>query len=297
MSNPTATVVVPVRNMEGRLFSLQQWLRETDPEAVRVIIVCNGTTDGTYIELLNFIKEFNLTNVEIISSDISGAGPARQIGLDSTTTEYILFWDSDDIGRIKEVHEVLAEINKSSQMIICRYSLMNVSTKQINSPKEIRGNTLSKMTVFSRNPGLWRIIFKTEFVKECRFGSSNMGEDQVFIADVLSRDPVIEFNNSVIYQYHLGVDGQLTSRKELFSGISNSLSEIREIVTRTKCANIEAVTVQFVSLAATLFRKGTNRDKLVATLHLLGFFFKGMVLEPKSSKKFMQKFRALRKLV
>jgi glycosyltransferase involved in cell wall biosynthesis len=287
------TIVVPIRNMEGRMLSLQQWLQEANSEAFQIIVVCNASTDNTFGELHDTKSQYDLKNLEVISSDILGAGLARQTGLENTTSEYILFWDSDDYGDIRQLNELLKRIHESSEMIICQYKVKREDTQEVVSPKEISGNLKSNLNFFARNPGLWRIVFKTDFVKNCKFGTSNMGEDQVFIADVLSHDPVIEFSDSVIYEYHLGVNGQLTSRKDLFGGISNSLSEIRDLVARPKCANLEAITVQFLSLAVTLGRKGSIKEKFEVVRHLFGFFFAGMGLEPNTSRNFRQKIITL----
>lgn len=279
--------------MEGQMLILQQWLQEANLEAFRTIVVCNSSTDNTLRELQHMKSRYDLRNLEIMDSAASGAGLARQIGLENTTSEYILFWDSDDYGNIRELNEALKLMNKSSEMIICRYEIKRVETQEVSTPKEPTENLESNLNSFARNPGIWRIIFKTDFVKNCKFGTSNMGEDQVFIADVLSHDPIVEFSESIIYQYHLGVNGQLTSRKELFGGISNSLTEIRNLVARPRCANLEAITIQFLSLTATLGKKGSITEKFEAIRHLVGFFFAVKGLHKDQARIFSQKIATL----
>ncbi len=293
MTNSKLTIVVPIKNMEGRMLSLQQWLQEANFEALRTIVVCNSSTDNTLRELQHIKSQYELQNLEIIDSDASGAGLARQIGLENTTSEYILFWDSDDYGYIRQLNEALELVNISSEMIICRYETKRVETQEVSSPKEQAEHLESKLNSFARNPGIWRVIFKTDFVKECKFGSSNMGEDQVFIADVLSRNPIIEFSDSIIYQYHIGVSGQLTSRKEFLGGISSSLFQIRNLLARPRCANREAITIQFLSLVATLGKKGSTTKKFLAIRHLFGFFLTVKGLNMTQARIFGQKIATL----
>jgi glycosyltransferase involved in cell wall biosynthesis len=283
--------------MEGRMTNLISWMKEANSEAFQIIVVCNSSTDDTYSELLNIKLQNRMDNLQIILSDASAAGIAREHGLQFANSEFIIFWDSDDYGKVGQLKKVLGAISENSEMIVCAYEVKNDASAEKSFPRTLKEDVHSKMLALACNPGLWRIIFRTDFVKKCKFGSSNMGEDQVFVAEVLSLDPVIEFTDSVIYEYHIGVEGQLTSKSEFIEGISISLNEICDLVRRPKIANLEIISIQFLSQASTLLRKGSIRGKFNTVKYILKFFFQGMKTDTHFRKKIIKKLYALKKIL
>ncbi len=66
---------------------------------LRVIIVDNGSTDGTATVVADWKEENENAgfSIDILHESIPGAPAARNRGLAETTSEYVMFFDSDDI--------------------------------------------------------------------------------------------------------------------------------------------------------------------------------------------------------
>lgn len=98
------SVIVPVYNGKKYINKcVNSILRQTFKD-IEIILVDDGSTDNT----LNILKEYEkrFPNVKVIESSNLGAGGARNIGLDASHGEYILFVDADDFLR-EDMVEVL----------------------------------------------------------------------------------------------------------------------------------------------------------------------------------------------
>ena len=88
------SVIVPVYNGKKYINKcVNSILRQTFKD-IEIILVEDGSTDNTLDILKEYEKRFS--NVKVIESSNLGAGGARNMGLDASHGEYILFVDADD---------------------------------------------------------------------------------------------------------------------------------------------------------------------------------------------------------
>lgn len=96
---PGLTVVVPVYNRATLLTRCLDSVRNQNLRPLRLIIVDNASTDETLIVANEWARR-NATDkfsVSVIGEKRRGACHARQAGLERTETEYVMFFDSDDM--------------------------------------------------------------------------------------------------------------------------------------------------------------------------------------------------------
>ncbi len=96
---PGLTVVVPVYNRAGLLVRCLDSVRNQTLRPLRLIVVDNASTDTTRATAEDWAQRHNTDDfrVCVISERNQGACHARQAGLDKTETEYVMFFDSDDM--------------------------------------------------------------------------------------------------------------------------------------------------------------------------------------------------------
>lgn len=86
------TIVIPVYNRKG----LVQKTLDSIPSTFRLIIIDNGSTDGSY----EFCRQWKINsrrqNVTVEREFKQGAAAARNKGLDLCKTKWVYFFDSDD---------------------------------------------------------------------------------------------------------------------------------------------------------------------------------------------------------
>ena len=264
------SVIVPIHNMADRLANLFSWLGKADELRFQVILVCDRCTDLTKFQLETFIEDRKLANVAIVESQSPGPGSARNYGMKFIEGKYTLFWDSDDVGNPQETHELLREL-RNCDVIVANYSTNKAPI--FANEKFISNDHGVNLSEFARNPGLWRCIFLSSSIEGLNFGSSNMGEDQVFLARLLVTNPEIEFHSSNVYKYFSGVPNQLTSIPSNISGLVDSTTAIKDVIQNIPSRYSILVMTIYAKLCFTGIKRGNLGIKRHFFLELFRFLF------------------------
>ena len=89
------SVVVPAYNVDAYIEECLTSLCMQTYENIEVIVVNDGSTDGTFEKALSVVDDDERFTVLTISN--SGVSCARNIALDAVTGEYVVFVDADDV--------------------------------------------------------------------------------------------------------------------------------------------------------------------------------------------------------
>jgi glycosyltransferase involved in cell wall biosynthesis len=265
------SIIVPISNMEGRLDLIKDWLPQASAIGFQTILVCNNCDDNTFSELSEFSTSQKLSRVLILESPRLGPGLGRNEGLKHAIGEFVAFWDADDLGNVQALNSLVSSADPKVNLFVCNYMIVDSNGRE---SVMIFGKD-SKQALFDlcMNPGVWRMVFNREFISDCRFGTSSMGEDQVFLAQVLTKSPVMFFSDEVVYRYHTGFSSQLTSKKENLFGIVTSLNEIYKIKREINPEFGEMVDLIQTRLLMTLFLRGSLALKKEAAKQFFKLIF------------------------
>ena len=217
------SVVVPVHNMAGRMDNLNRWVAQISERdlPIEIILVQDGNDAGTFIELETLSKKYGCM---FISVDVKSPGLARNAGIEVASGDYVSFWDADDLPLPENAIEALSSFTSDLDVLISSYEIFYISNKRDVALKE------SSYSEWLLNPGIWRMIFRKDFIGETRFSAARMGEDQLFLANLHLKSNQLKFLKSPIYRYFIGDFGQLTNSKEALLDISNVLDEFSSII-------------------------------------------------------------------
>lgn len=94
MNNDLISIIIPCYNSEITIEKCLVSVLGQNYTNLEVIVVNDGSTDGTFQILETFRKKDN--RVKIISQQNSGVSRARNIGIESASGNFICFVDSDD---------------------------------------------------------------------------------------------------------------------------------------------------------------------------------------------------------
>lgn len=221
------TAVVPVHKMSGRMSNLFRWLHDIDEAKldIRVVLVEDGEDKATLDELKMALK-FPFT--EVYSGVFESPGLARNFGLNMVKSEWVVFWDSDDLPNPQTVAKELLETSIHVNVLVGRYCIVQSSSNSVT----VQGN-LKSLSGIAVNPGLWRFVFRTERIGRTRFLKTRMGEDQVFLAELSIVDSECRFSSSNFYNYFVGHENQLTQSAQYKSEIRNSIFDLYRIRTNS----------------------------------------------------------------
>ena len=94
MDSPKVSVIVRVFNREDLLGNCLESIENQSLKDIEIICVDDGSSDGSF----DILKQFSSKDArfKIYQQENSGAGSARNRGIEESCGEYILFVDSDD---------------------------------------------------------------------------------------------------------------------------------------------------------------------------------------------------------
>jgi glycosyltransferase involved in cell wall biosynthesis len=238
--NYKLSAVVPVHGLSRNLSSVKRIIEATPPN-IQLIIV-HDNTDEEDIALLSFINRSQ--NIILLSVNAGSPGAARNIGKNLATGSWLTFWDADDLPYPNNVLESISDADTQlHKMIVGRFRKQNGniyrSSKIFNLSKPH-----SNIDTLKYELGLWRCIFKTSFAKLIDFEDLRIGEDQLYLMDLLPEDLThFHFSNLIIYDYLDSSSGSITNsnlQKSLFNNLKSTLSKRQNLNALQKTFKITA---------------------------------------------------------
>jgi glycosyltransferase involved in cell wall biosynthesis len=115
MNSNKITILMPVHNTATYIGEAISSVLAQDFEAFELLIIDDGSTDGT----VDIIRKFDDTRIRIVSQEHSGISAALNRGLQEANTNYIARFDADDIclpGRLRKQYDFL---ENNPDYIIC----------------------------------------------------------------------------------------------------------------------------------------------------------------------------------
>jgi glycosyltransferase involved in cell wall biosynthesis len=204
---PKVSVIIPVFNGENYLSRcLQSVCQQTIPE-VEIIVINDGSTDGTSRVVSTFIKSYPWVRLIDLPTNM-GVSYARNWGIKEATGEYLTFVDGDD-----SIHPNMLEqmyhsaIYHQVPLMICSFSYGEGNQLDVCDPHYLNSQDyLRNMLVGHAPRTACGILFKKEFVisNQLRFQSTlNYGEDFIFTIEALMKSENLCYLDTPYYQVKL----------------------------------------------------------------------------------------------
>jgi glycosyltransferase involved in cell wall biosynthesis len=260
--NPKISVICPIHNMEGKLQNLSMWITKCDNQ-FQIILVCDSSTDETAKELLQLQKTLQSKNLQIVVGDFGSPGTARNIGAELAQNEWIIFWDSDDLGDPSCLINRLGNYDSSKlDAVVFGYEVYS-SGNRMEGWREWPSEYERCLDRISLNPGIWRFCFSRTSLGNLKFPSIRMAEDQLYINEFINNSPNLLFDNSVVYRYFVDVENQLTSNAIALKDIDLALKMLRTQM-RVSPQNSSYTIRIYGRLLLTQFKRGHHLSKLIS---------------------------------
>ena len=224
------SAVIPVHG--SAYASRTHFLREIIKSSaqVKLVIVADGLSQADASALEEIVKENDFIGIDLIHGIFGDPGSARNAGLEIVDTNWVCFWDSDDIPNPVTFKSMIdmAELADAKVAKGC-YEVLDV--------KSGKRNLVSTQHVSIQNsarhlldPGIWRYAFSKEIYKKIRFPALRMGEDQDYLVKVLLEKRKIFQTKDLVYTYRVGHDTQITKSGTAFLDVSQSLKLLEDLL-------------------------------------------------------------------
>ena len=124
---PLISVIIPIYNTGDSAVKLLDKLTKQSYENLEIICVDDGSKDGSFDLVAEFIRQSGLKNknlnMTILRQKNQGAAGARNLGLKKASGEYVTFIDSDDEVKKTHIEDLLKSLEKEPRnaLSVCGY--------------------------------------------------------------------------------------------------------------------------------------------------------------------------------
>lgn len=119
VSGFSIAVVIPAYNVQDYIQEAIESVLRQERKPDEIIIVNDGSTDNTR----QIISKYECDPaVRVIDSENRGLGPARNAGLEAASSEYVYFFDSDDVMAGKFMHVVSKAVEEHGRPDVVVFS-------------------------------------------------------------------------------------------------------------------------------------------------------------------------------
>lgn len=236
MEKKMISVIVPVYNGEATIESCITSILHASTiaeAAVEVIVINDGSTDGTQKICETYAEEITLIN-----NSNQGVSCSRNIGLERAKGEYIFFVDADD--RVdKAIFTTFEGITKGQQWDLINFGYCNVKNGQCTKIKELNRDYVAKnanqidgiIGNLSR-AYIWNKVFRKDIIEKnkIRFDENiSYGEDTIFLCKYLKYICSLYISKEFLYYYTENAEGNSLSKKKYDSKLTQSFVELVKV--------------------------------------------------------------------
>ena len=231
--------------------------------SINLILVCDDHHDGTWEVLEKLVEKVDHANLKVLRKELGGPGLARNVGLDATQSDWVVFWDADDLPNINNTIKALSDPENNTADIICgQYQIIDEKQNRCCYQSSVRETEKENLRAIAVQPGIWRFALRMSFIGALRFEPGKMGEDQEFLFKVFLRNPRIVFTPEYFYQYISGNENQLTANTKNLS----DLLLVQNRISKLQKSNVSKVYYEMLNIIRTqidfsLLKNASNKIK------------------------------------
>ncbi|GEQ32287.1 glycosyl transferase [Marinilactibacillus psychrotolerans] len=225
MKKPFFSIVIPVYNAEKTIIATLESLNVQTFNNFEVILVNDGSVDESKEIINSFITD--KPHFCIINTKNGGPGSARNIGIDHSNGEYLIFADADDILKNNTLQERYNLLQQSQpDLLITSYSIKILDDGDIVSEK----TTSVSDNVYEDNESfidslfslmekqlmyvVWNKVYRLDIVKKqhIRFPNYKSCEDRLFNLAFFDQVQKVVTTETVLYDYFFEGKQSLTNK-------------------------------------------------------------------------------------
>lgn len=223
------SIIVPIYNEEKNLKKCIDSLINQTYKNLEIILINDGSTDKSK----EIIDEFKDKRIIAIHKKNTGIGDTRNIGIDKSTGDYIMFVDSDDYIELNCVETLVNRlITDDVDLVVSNYYLDTP-----NRVYEIKFENLG-VTCIKEDPNLlckinfapWNKLYKKELFKSNnnRFPVRIKYEDAPVVVEAIISAKKISFVSDYLFHYVMKKSGETITRDERIFDIITICSMIEK---------------------------------------------------------------------
>ena len=228
---PKISIIVPVFNVEEYICeALESLVRQSiGLKHLEVIMVDDCSTDESGRIIDEYAAKYENFKAIHLPENSGNAGKPRNMGIEFSTGDYIMFLDPDDFYADDMCEKLYNTINEeNADLVFCNFNQYYPNGRLEKSYLPFFGNLDKiKLTTIDDNPKfldifrIWTIILKKDFIfdKNLRFDENILAEDRLFLVETF-----LESRGIIYLQNYYGTNYRVRSSSEKDS-LSNGTSK------------------------------------------------------------------------
>ncbi len=215
------SVIIPIYNVQNFINSGIQQILHQSYKDFEVILVDDGSTDGSLEECRKWaVKD---TRIRVFHQRNEGAGSARNHGIEEAQGEYLYFFDIDDkLAENTLEYNVKIMQQKAVDMIVFGYNNIETTYKskttvsfpdtEIISNTQLRNIYVDEFIV-KVNGFPWNKFYRKSFLNrhKLRFENQRIQQDEVFNLLCYQHIQKMYLSSKVLYTYYVYEKGNTRS--------------------------------------------------------------------------------------
>ncbi|MDO4746784.1 MAG: glycosyltransferase [Candidatus Saccharibacteria bacterium] len=194
---PLVSIVVPVYNVEDYLAKCLETLSRQAYEGIEIIIVDDGSTDGSGRICDEFAK--NEPRVRVFHKKNGGLSSARNFGIKKAKGEFVCLVDSDDYVKEKFVEEMVKmALTNEVDVVVCGYNDV-IPEEGLLSGEE----ATVRLLVGQENIDIiaWNKMYRLGLFKDIDYPEGSNYEDNLTTYKLLSKAKRVAYAAKSLYCY------------------------------------------------------------------------------------------------
>lgn len=238
--------------------NLESWLSELPIGKIEVILVHDVQDNETAPEINRVLTEINDNRIKYFERTFGAPGLTRNFGMTAINSEWMWFVDADDLPDIENVLQELESNAPEVEVIIGKFQIGSNGDRTAINP-----SNKSDLRAIARDPGIWRMVFRTRVFVDYKFQEFRMAEDQLFLIDAHIFERKIKFSDKIFYTYFKHPKGQLTSQKSAISELEKTIPLVVARIQKTGQKTRTYLEVMLARQIATRLKHSTNSEILI----------------------------------
>lgn len=217
--NYLVTIIIPVYNVEERIdYCLESVLAQTY-QNIEILLIDDGSTDNSGKICDRYTQRDS--RITVIHKKNGGVSTARNVGIVQSNGDYICFVDSDDAVKPDMIKKMLYNaIEHDADISCCLLEVVEINgsvrpslkgRSGIFSNKDIISAYFSDQFVKDLMYGPYNKLYKRNLLKDIRFKPYRLGEDILFVFEILLSCHTIYIGDKVGYRYLHRTGSAMTS--------------------------------------------------------------------------------------
>ena len=213
---PLISVIIPVYNTKDYLDQCLGSIQRQTLRDIEVIIIDDGSNDGSEKICDEYGKRDN--RFHILHQKNAGLAAARNIGIEQSRADYIMWADSDDWVEPTFCEEALKAVTENrADIVVFRYILQTNRGPEETKPFPKVGIIIKEKAMTEYwpiiTPIVWNKLYRRNLFKNVQYPEGHTYEDHATTYRVFQAAERICLNNQCLYNYRNERKGSISNQQ------------------------------------------------------------------------------------